>query len=422
MTKEAANPNDDILFGGLDLGGIEETLLTVDLAEGEEAPEVKETIKEVTGGAGDPPPSGDDPPGFKAEEPKPDIKPPESDLLEVDKPAAEKEDASAKPAEGEKETKKGTEAEKGEENLSPMYLHAAALQENGLLPNFDLEAIKELKTEEQVLKINEHIQLNVSDSIKEGIDAEKVKLGEAQKIYDDIKAGVNPEDLKANLSLEEQYGGVQVKDLEDNDENQETVYANSLYMKGLSEKKVNQLVQVAKDNDSLLPESTEALKEIQTAIKAERTEMRKRADEAKTTRDTKNEETQKNIKTTVSATKAIIPGVELTKAQHEELIKDMTVPVRYTDNGRGGQVAVSGVMDLRSKDPISFDMKLNYFIRQGFFDKDAKFENIIKTATTSATKTLIEKINSEKTVSGKPAVIEDGQKNEKEEEFIFPIM
>ena len=84
MTDKAANPGNDDLFGGINIAGIEETLLTVDLAEGEVAPEVKETIKEVAGGAGDPPPSGEDPPGFKAEEPKPEIILPESDLLEVD--------------------------------------------------------------------------------------------------------------------------------------------------------------------------------------------------------------------------------------------------------------------------------------------------------------------------------------------------
>ena len=99
----------------------------------------------------------------------------------------------------------------------------------------------------------------------------------------------------------------------------------------------------------------------------------------------------------------------------------MTVPVRFTDNGRGGQIPVSKIMDLRSKDPIAFEMKLNYFISQGFFDEKPKFENLAKSAETSASKKFIAKMNSDKSeATGTPAVVKKGAKEETPFTFPFP--
>ena len=302
-----------------------------------------------------------------------------------------------------------------------MYLHAATLQENGLLPDFELDSLKDLKPEEQVLKIQESISSSVEESKKEGIKAEVDSLIEpARKFYEDLKAGVPFESLRENATLEAQYGEISVKQLEDNGELQEAIYADSLYMKGLSDTKVKQFVQISKDNETLLTDSTDGLKEIKTEIESDRVKMRQDADLAKTAREDKNKEMQGKISTTVLATKAIIPGIELKKAEQEALIKDMTVPVKFVKNAKGQQVPVSKVMELRAKDPVAFEMRLNYFIRKGFFDKDAKFENLSKEATTTATKKLIEAINDNKPPDGTPAA--DLVKDKKATEtFVFPF-
>ena len=63
MAEKAADSGDDSMFAGIELDGIDDSLLTVDVAEGETVPDVDETIKEVTsGGTGDPPKTGDDDP------------------------------------------------------------------------------------------------------------------------------------------------------------------------------------------------------------------------------------------------------------------------------------------------------------------------------------------------------------------------
>ena len=424
VDENAANENqstDEQLFNNISFEGLEDSLITVDVAEEELPAEVQEEINE--GGVGDPPvDTKADPPDDEGKEKAKPVEKKEDDLIIVDKgkPAAGEEKKEDPPKGGEK-PKEGTEAKTGEENLSPMYLHAAALHENGLLPDFDLESIKELKTEEQAVKINEHIQTNIDASIKEGVDAEVAKMGEAKQIYDDIKSGVDPQSLQENLSLEEIYGNIKVADLESSEENQEAIYSDFLSMKGLSDAKVKQLIQVAKDNESLLTEATDGLKEIQKEISNEREVMRKQAKENKEAHDKKNEATQEKIKTTVTATKEIIPGSELTKAEHDQLIKDMTVPVRYADNGRGGQTPVSRVMDLRSKDPIAFEMKLNYFISKGFFDKDAKFDNLTTKAETNASKKFIQKMNSDKSeATGEAAITKKKEKEETPFKFPFP--
>ena len=147
--------------------------------------------------------------------------------------------------------------------------------------------------------------------------------------------------------------------------------------------------------------------------------MRQRADQESQEKIKKDASIQANIKKTVTGTKAIIPGMELTKAEQDQLIKDMTIPVKFVTNGHGQNIPVSKVMELRSQDPITFEMRLNYFIQKGFFDKDAKFENLAKEATTNATRKLVEKMSTTKAPEGRAAADDDKQKLK--EEFIFPF-
>jgi len=79
-------------------------------------------------------------------------------------------------------------------------------------------------------------------------------------------------------------------------------------------------------------------------------------------------------------------------------------------------------MDLRSKDPIAYELRLNYLISKGFFDddlKNLKLETFMKKSETSATKRLIDKISKEGSLGGgKPTM---GNKNgEEKTSFVFP--
>lgn len=415
MAEKAAEQQstEDQLFAGVDFAGLEDSLITVDTPDLED--DIKNEVEEVSeGGSGEPPAGGDDPPKLKTEQ---KTAPKEDDLITVDvPPEPEKKEESAK-AEKKEDTKSGEKANKDEENLSPMYLHAAALQESGLLPDFDLNEIKDLEPKDQALKVNEHIQKVIEDERKSAIDNALSEVEQIKQMYDDIQNGVNAEDLKENLSLEAQYGNIKMKDIEDNIEAQESLYTNYLLMKGLSETKAKQLVDLAKDNETLLTEAADGLKDIQDYIKEEREELRRQAEERKKVSEKTKEETKKKVNEVVTSTKEIIPGIELTKMEHDQIIKDMTVPVRFDKRSDGTEYPVSRVMDLRSKDPIRFEMLLNYYVSRGFFDDKPKFDNLIKKAEKTAAQKFVDRISDQTKIKGDPRIVAD--QNEKPE-FIFP--
>ena len=423
MTEKAAETQttDEQLFGNINFSEFEDSLITVD-APIDVDDDIKEEIDSIKeGGSGDPPAvitTGEDDPPDDLSDDKSKL-PPDNTIL-VDVPAKETVADKEKKPEDTDEAEKGKKAKEDEENLSPMYLHAAALQEDGLLPDFDLESIKSLKPKEQALKVNEHIQKTIEEERENAIKQALEEVDEVKQMYEDIKSGVDRESLYQNMSLEEQYGKIQVKDIEDDIQAQESIYSDYLFMKGLSESKVKQLVDVAKENETLLTEAADGLKEIQGYIREEREEMRRQAEENKKAIDKRSKETREKINEVVTSTKEIIPGIELTKAEHDQLIKNITTPVRYEKTPDGREIPVSKAMDLRKKDPIYFEMLLNYFIEKGFFDKGSKFENLTKKVEKTAAKKFFDKMSDETAhITGKPRVTKDIDK-EKEEEFKFP--
>ena len=127
------------------------------------------------------------------------------------------------------------------------------------------------------------------------------------------------------------------------------------------------------------------------------------------------------IEKTVSDVKEIIPGVQVSEQEKKELLKYMTVPVRFVEDSNGRKIPVSKAMDLRSKDPVAYELRLNYLISKGFFDSDPKnikLETLMKKTETTATKRLIEKISSEPKLKGGRAGI--NSKEESKSDFVFP--
>ena len=89
----------------------------------------------------------------------------------------------------------------------------------------------------------------------------------------------------------------------------------------------------------------------------------------------------KKVDDVVKATKEIIPGKKITEKEQKDLYQSLTTALEY----RGNQ-AITLAMKAREVDPISFDMKLNYFIKQGLFE--GKFDAITKKVETAMTKNL----------------------------------
>ena len=417
----AKKQQDDGLFGNIDIEGLENSLITVDVGETEI---VADDPVDLEPGGGDPGQKDEPKPPGKKEKPK---EPLMDDSILVDITPADledqkKDDDDNKPDSVTTEEKKDS-SKKGSTSLeseSPVYLHAAALQENGVLPDFDLEQLKDLDPDEAILKINEHIQDQIEKSITEGVSEYKGTLGEkALTFIKSLEEGVPFEDLADNYTLEERFSGIDNAKLEENEDLQEAVYRDSLSMKGISAAKIDKMVKLVKDNGELLEESLDSLKEINEAIKLERVQIIENAKKDKQRIADQNTKTKEKIESSVNAVKEILPGTQLTDAEKKELIKMMTVPVGYKEVN-GNKIPVSKAMEIRSKDPIAYEMRLNYLIQQGFFEQDLsskKLNGFFSKQESSASKKLIEKLKEKPlSQSGKSTITSDGTKAN----FIFP--
>jgi hypothetical protein len=424
MAKQQ-NDNDD-LFQDMDISGFESALLEVD------TPDTSKLKDELKDDDDEPRQSGGGAPG-KDRKPVVDKKDtgkkPKDDTIVVDRTPEENLDNDDDKKQGkgktEKDKKGGGAPENDEGNESPVYLHAAALQEQGVLPNFDLKSLEGLEPVDAIVKLNEHIQTQIEESIEERVEEYKSSIGDkAVKFIADLEKGVPFESLADNYTLEERYGSITAKSLEENEEMQEQVYSDLLTLKGFSEPKIKKMVEMAKEKEILLEESTDGLKEIQKSIDDDRKQMRIDAEKEKTAKDQRIKDTRIAVETAVKSTKEILPGIPITEDEQKELTKMLTVPVLFTDK-EGKKIPMSAAMAKRASNPLAFELRLAYLIKNGFFDdkiKDGAFNIFSKKVETSATKRLAEIMNGEKRTHGKPAseVDKDKNKQEKNEDFVFP--
>jgi len=179
------------------------------------------------------------------------------------------------------------------------------------------------------------------------------------------------------------------------------------------------MVDKALSDGDLEQEAKDGLIEIKQAISDNEKQMEAQAELDKKAQEKRNEEIKENVTKSVSELKEIIPGVTMSDKEKKAIIQNLTVPIRY-ENRNGRNVPVSRAMDIRSKDPLLYETRLNYFIEKGFFEKDAKFDEIVRKAETSASKKLIQKMGSEPRNSGKTTVKGSEGREEKDKPFIFP--
>jgi hypothetical protein len=406
---------DEELFKGIDMQQIEENLIEVD--------QTKEELEAAAAAAAEKP---KDP---SKTEPKPDeggkTPPVEDDTIivnEVIKPDDKSEDKIEDPPGGKKqETDKGSapDDKKGQDE-SPSYLHAAALQEEGVLPNLDLSTLKDKPPEEVVPALGEHIRNEMKDGIKTGIDQYKSSLGpKGKEFLEQLDKGIPLEDLQDSYVAEAQYENISEGKMADDEALQKKVYSDFLALKNFSEGKISKIVEKAVQDGEIEEEAKDALREIKDTIQADRKAMEDQAEAARKENEKRNEETKDKIKTTVESIKEIIPGMVLTAAEKTKLIQDMTVPVRYENRG-GREIPVSKAMDIRSKNPVQFETRLNYFIDKGFFNEDAKFEEFSRKQETSATQKLVGKLKDPPKQSGTPVKVKTREEEEDDQPFIFP--
>jgi hypothetical protein len=410
MTMQHDDPEN--LFEGISIEDLEKNLISVDIPETQQQ-QVEDEIKgDPEAGTGKPPE-----PDKSKEKPTED---PAADTIVVDE---EDTSAAAAAAEAEKEKDKDKGGTPGNEDddESPSYLHAAALREEGVLPNLDITTLKGKEPAEIFQTINKHINDQVKESITTGIDQYKNGFGDrAKQFLEALDKGVPLDEITDNYIMEDRYEKVKESELESDEDLQKSIYSDLLNMKGFAPQKITKIVEKALQDGELLQEAKDGLGEIKTAIKNDRDALEAESRQLDAERKAQNEEMKAKIEKTIGDVKEIIPGIAVTEKEKEAVTRNLTVPVKF-ENRDGRQIPVSRAMELRAKDPLKYEMKLNYFIEKGFFDDDAKFDDIIKKATSTATSKLLDKMKGEPRKAGKTTVRGDEGKTT-EDAFVFPEM
>ncbi len=122
---------------------------------------------------------------------------------------------------------------KTEEELSPTYLHAAALHETGVLPNLDLEALKELESGAIVDKLLETSREEVDNQVKTLNEQYKNQFNDDQKkVMDMFEEGVQFDDAANTVYNQLKYDSLDETKIKESPEIQEQLYREFLYAKG----------------------------------------------------------------------------------------------------------------------------------------------------------------------------------------------
>lgn len=410
------------LFDTINVDDIEENLITVDQTTEELAKVQEEIESDVTkGDEGTPAGAGESTkkPGETETKPgekeKPETTEKKVDVIEVDKTIAA--------GKGEKEkTDKGVGGTRKDSKESSVHLHAASLQDKGVLPNFKLDNIKDLEPAEALDKIDKHIAGEITASIKAGVDQYKQSLSpQAQEFLEALDTGVPYEVIRDITTMKDRYGSIAEKDLKDNEPLQKEIYSESLRMKGITEGKIEKFVEKATQDNELFDESKDGLADINTTIATEESNAVTKAKDEKVAIEARNQKTKENIASAVKEVKEIFPGITITPAEKTKIEQMMTTPVSYQSrNGR--EIPISAAMALRAKDPIAFEMKLNYFINNGFFDGNKDLNKFAKKSVTVAANKLVDSFSSTEHKSGSPTVkkTETEEEKDKKDEFIYP--
>lgn len=215
---------------------------------------------------------------------------------------------------------------------------------------------------------------------EDDIKAYKDELPEVIKeLIENFEEGVPLEDLIKTKSTEIVLSNIDEDSLKEDVDLQKNLYRE--YLKKttkFSDAKIDKEIKTAEDLGTLPENAKEGLDSLKTLNK-EREELVKTTAKKQAIEDTKKQQEEvQAINKTVMELKEIIPGIKLTEKEQKELFKNLTTVAEIR-----GDIALSKAALLREKNPVDFEIKLNYFIQKGFFDGNfGEILNKVKTTTT----------------------------------------
>jgi len=277
-----------------------------------------------------------------------------------------------------------------EDNLFSVL--AETLKDDGFFKNLEsTDSIKDVdalsKAFKDEIKANEYSDLN--DNQKRVLEA--------------FRDGVPSEDILKHESTQSYFNNITEEAISENEELRKNIIINDLLSKGISqaraEKTYSAIYDAGEDNE----EALESLNNLKAAEQAEYDNYIKSIN-ANKAKEQKERDAQFNkLKETIESTDKFLGEISVTDNMRENVVKTMSVPVDYLEDG----TPVNKLMKARMDDPITFENNLYYLfeLTNGF--KDLKVFS--KKATTKATKKLSEVIGNSTYIrsDGKPTFQKD---------------
>ncbi len=263
---------------------------------------------------------------------------------------------------------------------TPFSLLATALVQEGVLPSLSLDKVKDFKSFD-----------DIAEAIKNEIkNNELAGLTDTQKKYlKALEAGISEEDFIKNEKEKSSLNNIteDVLSEPDNEDLRKSLIIQDLLEQGINKEKAEKLAQRSIDLGEDVDDAKEALKLIKERKQIEEETRIKTLEETKKQREKENKEALETLKTKLlKETKHIIEGLPYSPTIAEKVYDSITKPVKI-ENGK----AISKIMEARSKDPVDFEIKLNYLfeITDGFNN----FDKLIKVSKSNAVDKLSKSIN-----------------------------
>ncbi len=280
---------------------------------------------------------------------------------------------------------------------SATLLFARFLSEQGNLTSFNEEEFRKLveeKGDEEALsslwnKEAEAIRNNLLDTYDKDV----------KEYLDMLDTGIAP-DVAKNISQSKKWiASIKPEDIESEDKEdlrKDLIRQRYRVTTSFSDAKIDKLVERAISLGEDVEEAAEALEDLtkyyDEKIEQEKKYISQQEEEGKKSAQKQLEE----FKEKVTGMKEVVPGMELTAKQKQNIIDKLTKPVKEL-NGQ----PVNHIWAKRAEDPFKFDTIVAALEDLGIFDgKWDKLQKRVKTDTVNQLKKSIEQQSSQRTRTG----------------------
>lgn len=195
--------------------------------------------------------------------------------------------------------------------------------------------------------------------------------------------------------------------LEDDTKMQESVIRKYLTRLNLTEEEQIEQIEYLKDTDKLLTKAMDVKAKLIDINIKEKELAKQQAVIAKKQEEKQIAEQLQVLRSELDKYAEIIPGIKISTVDREEIYKNLTTPVALDDNGN----PITYVQEIRQKNPMKFEIMLNYLAKQGVFE--GKFDTLIK-GTRSKTVEELEKTLKDTNIfdKGIATVVKDQSKDQ----------